>query len=240
MPYKDRSERIRAICNWGTVTHREDPPCTFKVRCAGLCRRHHEIATKKTRYTICTISTCEDERDSYGDGFCTVHGELNNRSKCIRCGKTNEKLRSKYCKECKVVDRPCHKKTCKKAGTVDFYGRFFCMDHYPERKLCIHVTRERRCRRMWFDYQSDQQNGRCSVHGGVEVIRRRKAEYSGRCCATITLETPIKCKTKPINATSKYCKNHCEQSTCLQCDQPALAGYQQLCETHINKKDEHC
>jgi hypothetical protein len=239
MPYKDRKNRIVPICDWGTIVHLEEPACLFKAkRCGvGLCKLHFDRHFKKVVCTKCIISSCENERDPGAiDNMCEMHGILNGRGKCGLCGETSSLPRCSRCRGLKI--NPCVK--CKANGTKDFFGRHYCRDHYPERKICVHVTREQRCRKMWYDKESDGLDGKqmfCSDHGGARIVNRRHPKYSGRCCKVIPLAVPKRCRLSARNVKTKFCKRHDPSKKCRLCDKAALAGYQQLCESHVQKDD---
>lgn len=224
-------KRVRYPCDWGLIVHREDPPCTFKAHRAGLCKRHLRMHKARTYYNVCTISSCEEPKDSFGDGFCTTHGVMNNREKCECCDNTVRAFNSKRCNDC-ITKRPCHKKGCKHSGTKDFYGRFYCRDHYPERKMCVHVTRERQCKGKCYGA-----SGKCFKHGGFK--KTKSNADSGRCCMMITLPVPQRCKLIATNSRTSFCYRHEPSNKCRVCDKRALIGIQQLCEDHVDKEDAH-
>lgn len=235
MPYKDRSKRnMTDTCDWGVSVHRECPPCMLKIRKLGFCRIHYRMMYEKIIYNKCTISTCENDRDSFGDEFCTKCGELNDRAKC-ECGNTVAGVRSTRCVECKNKRRRvCHNKTCNNTGTKEFFGRYFCVAHYPERQLCTHLVTERQCRGKWFKGVKPL----CVKHGAPKKGRNELIlNPKGRCSVMLKLKEPVRCKTRAMNRHSKLCKYHDTSNKCRYCDKRALVGPQQLCEDHVEKGD---
>lgn len=234
MPYKDKKIRRSLVdtCNWGVTVKRDELPCTLKVRKKGLCKFHYEIFYEKVLYKKCPISTCEDDYDSFGDGYCKLHGELNGREKC-ECGATVAGVKSKQCGECKIKSRICNKKGCKNRGAHEFFGRYFCLHHYPERQLCIHKTYETQCRGKWFKGDKPL----CHKHGAPRKGRNELVAVKGRCSRMIKLNTPVKCRVNAMNKHTKFCKYHDKSKICRLCDKRALMGPQQLCVDHVEKDD---
>lgn len=221
------------LCGWGTLINRDQPPCFLTARKDGLCRIHYKQKYRKIIYTKCRISSCDKEQN-HGDQMCEEHGILNGRGKCVECDAPSTTLR---CRECRgVKTTPCCKTNCKLNGTKEFFGRNYCHDHYPERKLCCFVTREVQCSKKWHsDADGGDQINFCRDHGGVRLVNRKQLKYRGRCQKMVPLAVPRRCKSIP--GKSGLCKRHDHSKKCRLCDKPALVGFQQLCESHVQKGD---
>lgn len=236
MPYKDKNIRKTLVdtCNWGIIVQEDgdNVPCALKVRKNGLCRHHYEKFYTTIIYKKCSISSCENEYDSFGDGYCKLHGELNDRRKC-ECGTTVAGIKSIQCSECKIKSKICNKKGCKIRGAHEFFGRYFCIFHNPERKTCIHKTWEVQCKKSWF--KGDRPL--CHKHGAPYRKQKERVVKKGRCSHMIQLDTPIKCGEIVMNKRTNFCKYHDKSRNCRMCDMKALIGPQQLCATHVEKND---
>lgn len=211
-----KRKRIHMRCNWKFLDPKNNEYCNITEYARGYCKKHFFQVYRRTELKKCLM--CDKDADRFGDKFCEQCGiEMGTRPECKHegCKKTiwSKKVKTEYCKEHDEM-RKCYAKGCKRDATRDRFGFRYCVYHYPERKICKHVTKTKRCRAKWYsDIKDYGDHGFCYNHNISGIDRcsmnsetKKLRKYSGRCCKEIPLEEEKRCNENASHG--DYCKKH--------------------------------
>jgi hypothetical protein len=222
---RSNGKRVRHhdTCNWEFLDFKNNDQCNKIEYGAGYCKEHYFIVTRRT-IKKCTISLCGNDVCSFGDGFCYQCGMNNGRAICIACKERGVwSNKSQYCES----DDPklkCVYRKCKSRATKEWYNKYYCNDHYPEKKTCCFVIERhgvgyKKCKAKWYSNVVGfvGNDGKCRHHSNVSKIRIRgngnEFKYTGVCNEIIEVKasgsynTTRKCARR-VSSKNMYCSSH--------------------------------
>jgi hypothetical protein len=196
-----KRRRVNIECIWG-YENGATYHCRSKEYSRGFCKKHYMEKFRVTRKK-CFISSCELDRDTYKDIFCSDHGKENGRPVCKQCDNNVWNDKSLFCKK-HDPRRQC--KRCSQWAFKEHFGFYFCADHYPEKRECIHTVLHK-CTAMWYSDVDHGDTGLCRKHGDMNKPSRPiRYKFKGRCSCTI--KESNKCRRRATSGNDQVCARH--------------------------------